>query len=313
MAAVFTRAGVGEGPCAEPLLLSCANAPIAHSLLFAYAMRRALAGDSVLFVCPSRERIAQASFAQPAPLGSQANDDERRQTEAALSRIQMKYVATDLALRQLLASAHLVGPPVPSVLIIADFHEFFARPASLPPAEHHAEHAPNVDQAHAAQGLVDRTLALALNATEHFTRGRFGGKEQPRECSLIVSVVETSASSPGSAERAARTYCFKRQLRVHGPLAHEGTAAHVGRYAVADSFFPGLVHVRLEPGTDWRRGDLILAIEGTGTPGCGTADEAAGSPRYDSGQRAAHGERDAHYSPPIVPAATAPHAPTGQV
>ncbi|KAG8465405.1 hypothetical protein KFE25_002712 [Diacronema lutheri] len=220
------------GAGAEPMLLSSPNASVARSLLFAHAMRRSLAGESVLFLCPSPAALEGAPFANPAH-GLQVDTLE---TEAALSRIHFKYLGSDTLLRQFLAGAHTMRTP-PGLLVVDDLAAFLSSGDAHPPAEH-AGGAGVYDVA----ARLQRTLALAVNAADFFARAV--RPDGPNTCSLIVAVIERVLPPLGAADTTARKRWFKRRLRIEGPLAGPA-AVLLGQYMVADALLGDLARFEL--------------------------------------------------------------------
>jgi hypothetical protein len=234
------RDGRAEG---EPLLLSCASAPLARSLLFEYAMRRAQAGDAVLYVCASKAALEQAQFAKPGDDG---------ESDAALARIQIKYVGTDAGLRQLLASFHLIAPPAPRLLLIDNLHAFFALDceAAQPAADKPFD-------SHGARERMSLTFALALSAAEYIAQEAAGSA-----CSLVVSIVESAPPGAGSTELAVRRHSFGRRMRAHGPLGGPPSGAHMGVYAIEEVGYVETLHAWLTTAAE--QADLRVAPAGGG-------------------------------------------------
>lgn len=226
----------------EPGLLSSPNVSIGRSLLMTHAMRRALAGEWVLFICTSDSSLEKSPFAMPQPERGDLSA-EALATEA-LSRIQLKYLGTDVLLRQFLAGLHVMSR-APDLLIIDDFNAFFHQGQNAPPDRD-------------VPGRTQRTFALAINAADFLLRLR--GPDQARSCSLILSVTEGALPPPLSVETTARKHWFKRRLRVDGP---RGGATHLGEYSVTDSLYQEVARVRLGAASSSRTPmDLELAVMG---------------------------------------------------
>lgn len=187
-------------------------------------MRRAQAGDTVLYVCASKAALEQAQFAKPGIDG---------ESDVALARIQIKYVGTDARLRQLLASFHLIAPPTPRLLLIDNLHAFFALEGEAAQ--------PTADKQFDSHGTRERmilTFALASSAAEYISQ------EAGPACGLVVSIVENVPPSAGSTELAVRRHAFRRRIRAHGPLGGS-PSAHMGVYAIEEAGYAELLHAWL--------------------------------------------------------------------
>lgn len=188
-------------------------------------MRRAQAGDTVLFVCASKAALEQAQFARFGVDG---------ESDAALARIQIKYVDTDARLRQLLASFHLIAPPTPRLLLIDNLRAFFALDgdAAQQTTDKHFD-------SHGMRERMSLTFALALSAAAYMAQEGAGSA-----CRLVVSVVEHAPPGAGSTELAVRRHFFRRRMRAHGPLGGS-PSAHTGVYAIEEVGYAETLHAWL--------------------------------------------------------------------
>ncbi|KAJ1638938.1 hypothetical protein T492DRAFT_940291 [Pavlovales sp. CCMP2436] len=204
-----------SGREAEPLLLSCENATVGWSLLFAHALERALAGETVLIVSASRRALEQTPFARPDEAPGWPSDAAA--TEAALARVQLKYVGSDALLCQFLASVHLLRPPALGLLVVEDVLAFSSESVS----------------AAVTHSRLQRTLALALNAAEYLAAAQ--PADQPRRCRLVVSATESALPLPFSVAAVARKHFFRQRLRVSGPLERaDSKTSFLGEYSVVN-------------------------------------------------------------------------------
>lgn len=217
---------------AEPTVLSSPNAPIARSLLLAHAVRRALAGEWVLFVCASPAPLEQSPFARPPSVRGDLQPGGP--VAEALARVQFKYISTGAMLRQFLAGAHNMSR-APDLVIIDDLLAF----------THDGSHGstdPAADR-EAAERL-QRTLALAINLAEYCACAR--GADLGRSCGLLVSVTERALPPLATADTVARKQWFKRRLRVDSASAGRSpVASHLCEYTLADSLGQELARMRL--------------------------------------------------------------------